>query len=69
MMKAVRTQKMLLIASIPAEDYGTLQVMANVFHDGNLEKMVGNIIAQWKSKQFPEMVEEGKRLAAEWQGT
>jgi len=59
---------MLLIANIPTEDYGTLQVMANVFHNGYIEKMVGDIIAQWKSKQFPEMVEEGKRLAAEWQG-
>jgi hypothetical protein len=67
MAKPVRTRKMLLAASIPAEDYGTLQVMADVLFDGNVEKLICDIIARWKSRQLPEMVEAGKRLVAEWE--
>ncbi len=68
MTKALRTHKMLLAANIPVEDFATLLVVSKVCHDGSIENIVGDIITQWKSKQFPEMVDAGKRLAAEWQG-
>jgi hypothetical protein len=52
-MAKARTKTRLAIVNIPIEDYALVHMMANVFFDGNIQKMVCEIISRWKEKQFP----------------